>query len=148
MALHRIRNCVHWHPVKWLHCKYWQQGCRPLMISIYYAKYQLFMWWTTFSENKCVVYCTQRMDCTRLITGKSSLGTPQRHVEQQVQLNAFLTSTLYGGDWLASPAGKQPPKCTELETVWMPQPVQTFWRKEKSLVPAKNWTMMLSFWHP
>ena len=62
-----------------------------------------------------------------------------------MKLHSALNLTLDGG-WgpdsslmAIFPPGKEPLICIEWETLWSPDPVWTIQRREKSLVPARNW---------
>jgi hypothetical protein len=51
----------------------------------------------------------------------------------EVQLHSFLTSALDGGECLASRLDRFTPIPNQQEAGWAPEPVATFWRREKSL---------------
>jgi hypothetical protein len=59
-----------------------------------------------------------------------------------------LDTRLEVNDQLHVPLGKQYPLPIVQETDWAPELVRTLWRREKSLVPAKNRTPIprLSIW--
>jgi len=56
----------------------------------------------------------------------------------EVQFHSFLTSALDRGEWSTSLSlGKEPLVTTEELTVWALEPVWTFWRGQKSPIPAR-----------
>jgi hypothetical protein len=51
------------------------------------------------------------------------------------------TSALDGSEWSVSRPGRfTPGERIPVEVGWDSEPVWTLWRREKSLVPRKNWT--------
>jgi len=58
----------------------------------------------------------------------------------KLQLNLFLTSTLYDSERSLSRLGRSTPVPTELEAWWAPQPVWTLWRSDNSRTSAANRT--------
>jgi hypothetical protein len=50
----------------------------------------------------------------------------------EVQLRAFLTSALGGGEWSALPPGKELPVPIGWEAGWAPEPAWTRWGREKN----------------
>jgi hypothetical protein len=72
--------------------------------------------------------------------------TPWRYIgEMDVQLRTFLSSALdeHGGEWSGScpgrfTPGKEPPVPVGKEARWAPEPVWTWWWREKFLSTAEN----------
>jgi hypothetical protein len=70
-----------------------------------------------------------------------------------IQIHAFLTSASDGDDWSATQTSrlrlwKEPLAPTEQEVGCHPEPVCTFWRKDKSLTPVEIQTPAHAAYNP
>jgi hypothetical protein len=79
----------------------------------------------------------------RLSQLPAKLGLMKWYGAVEAHLHAFPTKAVDGGRWFHAPANLipvNPPVCTEQEAGWVPQPVWTFGRREKSLTTVENRT--------